>query len=67
VRSVALTGDLAFYDLLLNGWNHFATPDNTDTPSGLYEQLRWFEQAGLVDVDCFWLWAGHAIYGGFKP
>jgi tRNA (cmo5U34)-methyltransferase len=46
-------------------WNYYRYPDETDTPSGLFEQLRWLEEAGFVDVDCFWLDAGHAIYGGY--
>lgn len=49
------------------GWNHYATPDlEFDKPSGLYEQLRWLEEAGFRQVDCFWLRAGHALYGGYK-
>jgi tRNA (cmo5U34)-methyltransferase len=46
-------------------WNYFRYPDETDTPSGLFEQLKWLEDAGYEDVDCFWLDAGHAIYGGY--
>jgi tRNA (cmo5U34)-methyltransferase len=37
-----------------------------DQPSGLYEQLRWLEDAGFSAVDVYWLKAGHAIYGGRK-
>ena len=46
-------------------WNYFRFPDATDTPSGLFEQLKWLEAAGYEDVDCFWLDAGHAVYGGY--
>lgn len=67
--SVRLTGSLACYDTFVGDeWNHFATPDlGFDMPSGLAEQLRWFEEAGLTGADCFWFWYGHAIYGAFKP
>lgn len=65
-QSVRLTGGLHAYEHFANGWNHFLTPDNTDTPSGLYEQLRWFEEAGLGRAECFWYWYGHAIYGAFN-
>ena len=47
-------------------WNHFYFPDESDTPSPLYRQLQWLEGAGFAAVDCFWMKAGHAIYGGFK-
>jgi tRNA (cmo5U34)-methyltransferase len=68
-QSVRMTGSLDYYDTFVNeGWNHFATPDlEFDLPSGLFEQLRWLEEAGLSGADCFWLWYGHAIYGAFKP
>jgi hypothetical protein len=28
--------------------------------------LTWLSEAGFAVVDCFWLQAGHAIYGGYK-
>lgn len=48
-------------------WNYFQYPDAGDTPSPLFDQLRWLSQAGFSSVDCFWLYAGHAVYGGYKP
>ncbi len=68
-QSVRLTGSLDFYETFVNeGWNHFATPDlEFDMPSRLFEQLQWFEAAGLTDAECFWHWYGHAVYGAFKP
>ncbi len=68
-QSVRATGSLGIYETFVaDGWNHFATPDvEVDKPSGLFEQLRWLEQAGLTGADCFWLWYGHAIFGAFKP
>jgi tRNA (cmo5U34)-methyltransferase len=68
-HSIRVTGSLDFYHTFVHdGWNHFATPDlEFDMPSGLYEQFRWFEEAGLAGADCFWFWYGHAVYGAFKP
>jgi tRNA (cmo5U34)-methyltransferase len=47
-------------------WNHYRHPDPLDRPSGLFEQLLWLHEAGFIGVDCFWMCAGHAIYGGYK-
>ena len=49
-------------------WNYYQweEPDEEDIPSRLFEQLKWLEQAGFSEVDCFWLRAGHAIFGGYK-
>jgi tRNA (cmo5U34)-methyltransferase len=49
-----------------DGWNYFAArhPDPDDHPSGLREQLQWLGEAGFDQVDCYWMYAGHAIFGG---
>jgi len=47
-------------------WNIYRNPDPLETPSPLFEQLIWLREAGFVSVDCFWLRAGHAIYGGYR-
>jgi len=47
-------------------WNIYRVPDPMDQPSRLVEQLEWLADAGFALVDCFWLEAGHAIYGGYK-
>ncbi|HEX3645665.1 MAG TPA: methyltransferase [Vicinamibacterales bacterium] len=47
-------------------WNHFRFPDPTDQPSALFHQLVWLRHAGFSAVDCCWLNAGHAVFGGFK-
>jgi tRNA (cmo5U34)-methyltransferase len=47
-------------------WNHFRFPDASDRPSALFHQLVWLKHAGFAAVDCFWLFAGHAVFGGFK-
>jgi tRNA (cmo5U34)-methyltransferase len=47
-------------------WNHFRHPDPMDQPSALFHHLVWLRHAGFAAVDCFWLNAGHAVFGGFK-
>ncbi len=49
-------------------WNLFRYPDpETDRPSTLFDQLRWLYEAGLRDIDVYYMKAGHAIFGGVKP
>lgn len=50
------------------GWNFYDDPaaDPIDQPSGLWEQMEWLRQAGFVDVDVFWMDAGHVVLGGWK-
>lgn len=67
-QSVIETGGLESYELFLEEkWNHYRYPDDTDTPSPLFDQLQWMSAAGFTGVDCFWMRAGHAVYGGYKP
>ena len=47
-------------------WNHFRFADPMDRPSALLHHLVWLKHAGFAAVDCFWLYAGHAVYGAFK-
>jgi tRNA (cmo5U34)-methyltransferase len=47
-------------------WNLYRYPDPSDKPSGLFEQLKWLEAAGFIEIDVHWLKAGHAIFGGRK-
>lgn len=66
-QSLEQTGSPASYERFRAGWNHYRDPDlEFDKPSGLFEQLQWLVDAGLNEVDCFWLRAGHAIYGGYR-
>lgn len=65
VRAQAGDGDL-FAAFLRGEWNYYRYPDEMDRPSPLFDQLTWLAQADLSGVDCFWLNAGHAIYGGYK-
>lgn len=69
-QSLQLSGNLegfeAFEDQRWNLYRYF-DPQDIDHPSGLFDQLKWLEAAGFVDVDVYWMRAGHAIFGGFKP
>ena len=49
-------------------WNFYTdpNPDPYDQPSLLSDQLNWLRGAGFSKVDCFWMYAGHAIFGGYK-
>lgn len=66
-QTSALPEGQEVYAFFQRGWNHFADPDvAVDQPSGLFEQLVWLREAGFATVDCFWLRAGHALYGGYR-
>lgn len=66
-QSIAQAGDERLYELFANEhWNYFHYPDPFDKPSPLFDQLMWLKEAGFAVVDCFWMQAGHAIYGGYK-
>lgn len=41
--------------------------DSIDHPSAILEQLQWLSGAGYVDVDVYWMKAGHVIFGAAKP
>jgi tRNA (cmo5U34)-methyltransferase len=56
----------AFDQFLSTRWNVFRHPDPVDMPSPVFEQLLWLREAGFLSVDCFWLRAGHAVYGGYR-
>jgi len=66
-QSSAQTGSRAVYDQFVETrWNYYLHPDPFDKPSPLFDQLRWLNAAGFAVVDCFWMQAGHAIFGGYK-
>jgi len=48
-------------------WNHFRFPDLADQPSALMHHLVWLRHAGFAVVDCVWMDAGHAVFGGVTP
>lgn len=65
--SIDLTGNEAVYQKFLDEhWNYYRYPDDFDKPSPLAHQLQWLTTAGFHEVDCFWMQAGHAIYGGYQ-
>jgi len=69
-RALAIDGHTGAFDFChREGWNIFRylDPDDIDKPSSLFDQLKWLEKAGFEKVDVFWLQAGHAIFGGWKP
>jgi tRNA (cmo5U34)-methyltransferase len=68
-RSLELDGSSAALDFFLGeGWNTFRyfDPDDYDHPSPIFDQLKWLEQAGLVDIDVHFMLAGHALFSGWK-
>ncbi|HEX7736364.1 MAG TPA: class I SAM-dependent methyltransferase [Ktedonobacteraceae bacterium] len=70
-QSLDLRGDLSGFDeFQQQTWNYFrydyGKPDIYDQPSSLIEQLQWLQEVLFSTVDCFWMRAGHAIYGGYK-
>jgi tRNA (cmo5U34)-methyltransferase len=66
-QSNQITGTTALFELFQNEhWNYYHYPDPFDQPSPLFDQLMWLKSAGFDTVDCFWMQAGHAIYGGYK-
>lgn len=68
--AVEIDGDLAAFDRFrADDWNYYAMrdPDPVDKPDPLFDQLKWFEAAGLEKIEVHWLVAGHAIFSGRKP
>jgi tRNA (cmo5U34)-methyltransferase len=68
-QSLEEKGSLEAFELFQRDrWNFFAdpAPDPYDQPSPLVDQLIWLREAGFTRVDCFWMRAGHAIFGGYR-
>ena len=70
-QSLLIRGDLSGFEQFQQlKWNYFLhdyhTDDTNDHPSCLSDQLRWLREAGFSVADCFWMQAGHAVYGGYK-
>jgi uncharacterized SAM-dependent methyltransferase len=69
VQSQVLAGDLSLYQQFQDAeWNYYemTEEDPLDHPSPLVDQLQWLRAAGFSVADCFWMLAGHAVYGGFR-
>ncbi len=67
---MAIDGNTKAYELFnREGWNifHYLDPKDIDKPSPILDQLEWLVDAGFEKVDVFWLYAGHAVFGGWKP
>jgi len=68
-RSFELDGDTSGLDVFRHeGWNtyRYLDPDDIDHPSPLFNQLKWLEQAGFVNIDLHFFQAGHALFSGWK-
>jgi tRNA (cmo5U34)-methyltransferase len=72
-QSLAQRGNLSGYEQFSQmRWNYFlydyasADPDPIDHPSLLSDQLDWLGETGFGVASCFWMRAGHAIYGGYR-
>lgn len=68
-RSLELDGNTAGLDFFQReGWNTFTylDPDDIDHPSPLFDQLKWLEQVGFVDIDVHFVQAGHALFSAWK-
>ena len=66
-QQAAAAGALELFARFLDErWNHFRYPDPTDHPAALMHHLVWLRHAGFAAVDCVWMDAGHAVFGGFK-
>ncbi len=68
-RSLELDGSTAGLDFFLReGWNtyRYLDPDDIDHPSPLFDQLKWLELVGFVDIDVHFMQAGHALFSGWK-
>jgi tRNA (cmo5U34)-methyltransferase len=67
-RSLEMDGNLdAFEKFKETQWNLFRFPDAMDMPSPLADHFQWLAQAGFIEMDVYWMKAGHTIYGGKKP
>jgi tRNA (cmo5U34)-methyltransferase len=70
-QSLEALGNLSVYEEFVRAkWNYFIydypDPDTIDHPSLLSDQLLWLREAGFSVVECFWMRAGHAVYGGYR-
>ncbi len=57
-------GDEAAVTFEKTEWNYYRLPgpDPVDKPSSVTEHLDWLREAGFVEVDLVWMYAGHALF-----
>ena len=66
-QSIERAGDTALFDKFVEEkWNIFRHPEASEMLAPLPHQLAWLAAAGFEGVDCFWLQAGYAVFGGYK-
>ena len=66
-QSIRRAGDTALFDRFVEEkWNIFRHPEPSEMLAPLSHQLAWLAEAGFEGVDCFWLNAGYAVFGGYK-
>jgi len=68
-RALELDGNTTAFEFFRKeGWNIFRylDPEDIDKPSPLFDQLKWLDQAGFVNIDIHWMLAGHAIFSARK-
>ena len=66
-QSIERTGSPKLFDRFVEEkWNIFRHPESSEMLAPLSHQLVWLANAGFDGVDCFWLQAGYAVYGGYK-
>jgi tRNA (cmo5U34)-methyltransferase len=65
-RANALGRPELYERFIASEWNHFRFPDEMDRPSALFHHLVWLKHAGFAAVECYWAFAGHAVFGGLK-
>jgi tRNA (cmo5U34)-methyltransferase len=65
-QAEAVGGTELFERFVDERWNHFRFPDASDQPAALLHHFMWLRHAGFAAVDCVWMDAGHAVFGGFK-
>jgi tRNA (cmo5U34)-methyltransferase len=65
-QAAALGAPELFERFVAERWNHFRFPDPSDQPAALLHHFMWLRHAGFAAVDCVWMEAGHAVFGGFK-
>jgi tRNA (cmo5U34)-methyltransferase len=60
-------GSPARFDRFVSSkWNYHRFPDASDQPSAIFHHLVWLKHAGFAAVDCWWSFAGHAVFGGCR-